>query len=175
LRPAQEFDLTVALDYGQFYLWSMPRPDLAPERLLGLIEEAASGEGIAASEENELVVVISPHQNNFAMPLQVQVWPAEPPDDLDDWEEAFLTGLVVGSGGLVYETPTREGATVPVPPGRYVVRVAGRGFVNRGWPGSTAPGDEWRIRLWPASTPIRPCRVRRWAHPEEAPAAEGRG
>jgi hypothetical protein len=42
------------------------------------------------------VVVISPHQNNFAMPLRVEVWPAEPPSDLDDWQEAFLTGLVVG-------------------------------------------------------------------------------
>jgi hypothetical protein len=45
------------------------------------------------------VVVVSPHQNNFAMPLRVEVWPAEPPDDLDDWQEAFLTGLLIGPGG----------------------------------------------------------------------------
>jgi hypothetical protein len=107
--------------------------------------------------------------------VRVELSPLEPPDDLDEWQEAFLAGLLVGDGGLVYETPTLEGATVPVPPGRYAVRIAGRGFLNRGWPGSTTPGDEWRIQLWPASTPIRPRRLRRWHHPEEALAAEGSG
>jgi antitoxin (DNA-binding transcriptional repressor) of toxin-antitoxin stability system len=90
--PVQAFDLTVRLDYGQFHLSSLPLPDGAGDDLLQLVEEAAHGQGIAVTEGNELVVVISPHQNNFAMPLRVEVWPAEPPSDLDDWQEAFLTG-----------------------------------------------------------------------------------
>jgi hypothetical protein len=46
--------------------------------LLRLLEEAISGEGIAGTEGNEFVVVLSPNQNNFAFeviarhtPLQV--------------------------------------------------------------------------------------------------------
>ena len=175
MRPAREFDLTVDLDYGQFYLSSLPQPDGITEALVRLVEEAIAGQGIAGIEENEFVVVFSPHQNNFAMPLRVEVWPAEPPDDLDDWQEAFLTGLLIGPGGLVYETPTFESVTVPVPPGRYAVRITGRGFLNYGWPGSTTPGDEWRLQLWPAAGPIRPRRLRSWMGRDEALAMEGSG
>jgi hypothetical protein len=84
--PAQHFDLTVALDYGQFSLTGtyLPDDDAYPLRPL---EEAIEGQGIAGTEGNEYVVVLSPHQNNFAMHLRVELWPAEPPDDLDDWQE----------------------------------------------------------------------------------------
>jgi hypothetical protein len=109
------------------------------------------------------VVVLSPHQNNFAMPLRIEVWPSEPPDDLDAWQEAFLAGLLVGPDGLHYESPTMEGTTIPVPPGRYAARITGRGFVNQGWPGSTTPGDQWRVQLWPAAGPTSPRRLRTWA------------
>jgi hypothetical protein len=174
VRPAQEFDLTVDLDYGQFYLSSLPQPDVT-DALVRLVEKAIAGQGIAGTEGNEFVVVFSPHQNNFAMPLRVEVWPAEPPDDLDEWQEAFLTGLLIGPGGLVYETPTFEPVSVPVPPGRYAVRITGRGFLNYGWPGSTTPGDEWRLQLWPAGGPIRPRRLRSWMGRDEALAMEGSG
>jgi hypothetical protein len=175
VRPAQELDLTVVLDYGQFYLSSLPQPDGDPDALVRLVDEAATGQGIAGTEGNEFVVVVSPHQNNFAMPLRVEVWPVEPPDDLDEWQEAFLTGLLIGPEGLVYETPTFEPVTVPVPPGRYAVRITGRGFLNYGWPGSTTPGDEWRLQLWPAAGPIRPRRLRAWMSRDEALAMEGGG
>jgi hypothetical protein len=66
VRPVQELDLIVALDYGQFYLSGSPTDDGVTDALVRLVEEAATGEGIAGSEGNEFVVVISPHQNNFA-------------------------------------------------------------------------------------------------------------
>jgi hypothetical protein len=140
-----------------------------------LVEEAVHGQGIAGAETEDFVVVISPHQNNFDMRLRVEVWPTEPPADLDEWQEAFVAGLVIGPAGLVYASPTMEEATVPVAPGRYAVRIVGRGFVNRGWPGSTTPGDEWRLQLWPAPSPIRPRRLRAWAGAKGAPAMEGGG
>jgi hypothetical protein len=162
--PVQAFDLTVWLDYGQFWLVGRYRQaDDDPTQRL--IEEAAHGQGIAGTEDNEFVVVISPHQNNFAMPLRFELWPAEPPDDLDDWQEAFATGLLVGPDGLDYVSPTMAGVTIPIPPGRYAARITGRGFVNRGWPGSTTPGDDWRVQLWPSPGPIRPHRLRRWPGP----------
>jgi hypothetical protein len=163
--PSEVLELTVALDYGQFYLTGQVSQDEDADVLLQLLEVAIEGEGIASSEGNELVVVLSPHQNNFDMRLRVERWAARPPDDLDDWQEAFLTGLVVGEDGLTYESPTMESETIPVPPGRYAARIAGRGFVNRGWPGSTTPGDAWRVQLWPASGPIPARRLRSWPGP----------
>ena len=175
MRPVQVVDLTVALDYGQFDLSS---PTQAPghdggEDLLTLVDEAVLGRGIAGAEGEDFVVVISPHQNNFDMRLRIEVWATEPPVDLDEWQEAFVAGLVIGSAGLVYASPTMEERTVPVAPGRYAVRIMGRGFVNRGWPGSTTPGDEWRLQLWPAPSSIRPRRRRAWTGPAAALAVGG--
>jgi hypothetical protein len=164
--PSEVLELTVALDYGQFYLIGQPVQDPSDtDLMLQLLDTAIEGSGIACSEGNEIVVVLSPHQNNFAMRLRVERWTVQPPDDLDDWQEAFLTGLVVGNNGLAYESPTMEGATIPVPPGRYAARISGRGFVNRGWPGSTTPGDAWRVQLWPAARPMPPRRLRAWSGP----------
>jgi hypothetical protein len=164
--PSEVLELTVALDYGQFYLIGQPvqHPSDA-DLMLQLLDTAIEGPEIASSEGNEVVVVLSPHQNNFAMRLRVERWTVQPPDDLDDWQEAFLTGLVVGDDGLAYESPTMEGATIPVPPGRYAARISGRGFVNRGWPGSTTPGDAWRVQLWPAAGPMPARRLRAWSGP----------
>jgi hypothetical protein len=153
-RPSEVLEPTVAVDYGQFYLIGQHVPHESGEALVQLLETAIKGVGIASSEGNEVVVVLSPHQNNFAMRLRIELWATQPPDDLDDWQEAFVTGLVVGEGGLAYESPTLAYETIPVPPGRYAAWITGRGFVNRGWPGSTTPGDAWRVRLWPASGPI---------------------
>jgi len=118
--PVKAFDLTVRLDYGQFHLSSLPLPDGAGDDLLQLVEEAAHGQGIAVTEGNELVVVISPRAA-----------------------------------------------------GRYAVRITGRGFVNHGWPGSTTPGDHWRLQLWPTPDPIRPRRLRAWTKPEPTPRLAG--
>jgi len=164
--PSEVLKLTVALDYGQFYLVGQPVQQVSPEDLiLRLLDTAINGIGIASSEGNEVVVVLTPHQNNFAMGLRVELWPSQPADDLDDWQEAFGTGLVVGEGGLAYESPTLASATIPVRPGRYAAWIAGRGFLNRGWPGSTTPGDAWRVQLWPASGPIPARRLRSWSGP----------
>jgi hypothetical protein len=168
-RPTEVLELTVALDYGQCYLLGQrSQHPTGDDPTLQLLDTAINGPGIASSEGNEVVVVLSPHQNNFAMRLRVELWATQPPDDLDDWQEVFLTGLVVGEEGLAYETPTLEGATIAVPPGRYAAQIAGRGFLNRGWPGSTTPGDGWRIQLWPASGPIPARRLRSWSGPTSA-------
>jgi hypothetical protein len=47
-----------------------------------------------------------------------------------------------------------EGVWFDVPTGSYAVLVSGRGFVARGWPGSTTPGDVWRVQLWPGNVDI---------------------
>lgn len=71
------------------------------------------------------------------MCLRVEVWAAEPPGDLDDWQEAFLTGLVVGNGGLlpvsdsaVHDGPCAVGQ-VCGEDHRARVRSAGLAWVNK--------------------------------------------
>lgn len=102
------------------------------------------------------------------MRLCVEVWSAEPPNDLDAWQEAFEAALMVGHGELMYQSPTVDWQTITVPPDNDAVRITGRGFVARGWPGSTTPGDQWRIRLWPSATTVAPRRRRAWPGPPPA-------
>jgi hypothetical protein len=156
-------DLVVALDYGQFYLHTLENdPDFA----VTLLEQAQDADGIAQADG--LLVVESPHQNNFEMPLAVEIWDSVPAEDLSEWEEAFEALLVVGDSGLTYESPTVELTQIVVSPGSYHALITGRGFVARGWPGSTEPGDQWRIRLCPSDEPIAARRLKRWIEPETA-------
>ena len=130
---------------------------------MDLLTQAQTGPGIASYECG--VVVLSPHQNNFRMPLRIEVWRQRAPDDGDSWEEVAETRISVEDGELRYHSPATAGAaSCPVPDGQYAVRICGRGFVNRGWPGSTEPGDAWRVQLWPATDEIVDQRVKSW-HP----------
>jgi hypothetical protein len=116
-------ELVVELDYGQFYLYPA---DLEPQLVQEALERVGGGGGIAQSEG--VLVVQSPHQNNFSMPLAVEVWDTEPPDDLVDWQEAFEAHLDVGDAGLTYESPTVELTEIAGPPGSYHALITGRGL-----------------------------------------------
>lgn len=158
--PVHVQELVVALDYAQFYLLV---DDRAPDLVEEVLHRALAGDGIA--QGGGLLVVLVPHQNNFEMPLRVERWNAEPPGDLDAWQEAFTASIQVGSSGVWYQSPTLSGSGIEVPAGRYDLRICGRGFVNRGWPGSTTPGDVWRFQLWPTTVPGAPRRLRAWPGP----------
>jgi hypothetical protein len=47
--PVQAFDLTVWLDYGQFWLVGVQQPDADADPTMRLIEEATSDQGIAST------------------------------------------------------------------------------------------------------------------------------
>jgi hypothetical protein len=154
-------DAVVRLDYGQFSLCgSLGRSG----GYMGHLEDALAGAGIAG--DASAVVVCSPHQNNFEMSFRIEVWDREPPKDEADWE-IFLCGLVVDDGGLNYQSPTMNETVFDVPVGNYAVLICGRGFVNHGWPGSTRPGDVWRVQMWPSAdgpVPV-PSRIKAWQRP----------
>lgn len=160
-------DHVVWLDYGQFYLtWETDLPfdeDELPGSGLA-VDLAIDADGIA--QVTGMIVVLSPHQNNFAMPLRVEAWDSPPPDDTPQWPEAFEAHLDVPDDGLSYSSPTVDTVSLGVPAGRYHLLVTGRGFVAHGWPGSTKPGDDWRIRLWPSDGPPAPRRLSAWRAPE---------
>lgn len=139
----------VALDYGQFSLSTDADLDT-----MDILNEAIEGRGIA--QRRGTTVVLSRHQNNFAMPLRVEVWATPPMDDLDEWELACDVHIDVSEAGLTYASPTMNPAELPVPPGSYRVRVCARGFVAYGFTGSTTPPDVWRLQCWPDDGPDRP-------------------
>lgn len=155
--PYLVHDLVVALDYGQFSICGGYRPDVD---YMSLLEQAQAGPGIASYQCG--LIVLSPHQNNFRMPLRVEVWNQQPPEDTDSWDEVAECTITVEIGELRYESPTLDATACPVPDGRYAVRVCGRGFVNRGWPGSTEPGDVWRLQLWPSTGEVADRRIKTW-------------
>ncbi|WP_446213599.1 hypothetical protein [Micromonospora sp. IBSANI012] len=156
-------DLELDMWYGQFVIRGGSPADPPDD---ALFRRAQQGAGIAG--DGQSVLVLSPHQANVAMPIRVEVTAAAPADDLVDWEEAFEAGLAVDADGLLlFDSPTAARLHCPVPPGRYRIQVAGRGFVSRGWPGSTRPGDRWRVRLWPAAGPVEPRRLKAWPEPIE--------
>jgi hypothetical protein len=128
-----------------------------------------SFESPPSASDGRVALFQSPHQNNFQMAIEVQVWSARPPLDADDWQQVSTEEVVVDERQTLHiGSPTMEGVEVTVPEGTYQAEASGRGFVNHGWPGSTEPGDEWRIRLWPAEAPGELVR-KSW----ESPFAEG--
>jgi hypothetical protein len=152
------------MDYGQFFLCGSYQES---GDYMAYLEEALGGEGIAGN--GSAVVVCSPHQNNFEMSFRVEVWDRRPPDDQSEWEEIFSCGLMVDDQSLRYESPTMPQVVFEVPDGTYSLLICGRGFVNHGWPGSTTPGDVWRLQLWPSVDRPVPARVKAWQDPRLGP------
>lgn len=151
-------DLIVSLDYGQFYLYPYLDPDADLEDdfpdMDEIVQLAIGAGGIA--QNPEALVVLSPHQMNFKMPLRVEVWDGPPPGDPAEWPEAFEAHLDVGNRGLAYDSPVEHFAELGVPPGAYHALITGRGFVAHGSTGSMTPGDSWWIQLWPSAGPQGP-------------------
>lgn len=178
-RLLTSYDHVVALDHGQFWLYSClcpeedypldDLPELAWDDLPDLGHRANEGDGIAQIPVeysfSGTLVVLSPHQNNFQMPLRAEIWDGPPPDDLADWPEAFEAHLDVDPHGLYYSSTTMSSTRLGVPPGGYHALITGRGFVAHGWPRSTIPGDTWRIRLWPSAGPQQARRLTAWRPP----------
>jgi len=143
--PILETAVVLAMDYGQFCL-DGGLGDIDNE--LELLEQAQAEQPSAG--DGTMIVVVCPHQNNFEMSVDVQVFDRRPAADRSQWQQVSENRLEVEESGMLsVSSPTTEPVAVAVPSGRYVVEVSGRGFVNYGWPGSTTPGDVWRLRLWP--------------------------
>ncbi len=160
MKPIKVYDATVTMDYGQFFLYSK----LQNCNLDDLIDKASKGENIAGNDE--VVLLLVPHQHNFAMPLRVELWNDKPPSDIDNWEEVFEGYLNIVNGILVYDSPDTDGYEFEIPNNQYKVLISGRGFVNRGWTKSTEPGDNWRVQLWPSQSPPTFRSLKKWTNVE---------
>lgn len=156
-RLLDTLQLRVLYDYGQFSLIGSQAVVFDGDLLMRLIEQGVV-EGIAVAPGD--IWISSPHQNNFDSRFTRELWDADPPYDTS-WEEVSEATLEIDDecGGILF-SPTMDQVALEVPASTYAVRVLGRGFVARGWPGSTKPGDEWLLQLWPGEAPTR--RVKGW-------------
>jgi hypothetical protein len=157
---------TVELDYGSFTLRGAGFDD--GEDTTPLLEAVLASPLEVAGTDGQVLLVLSPHQNNFALELTVEVWDEEPPDDVESWQQVVRSSIQVDDDRLLYESPTMEGVWFDVPTGTYAVLVSGRSFVARGWPGSTTPGDVWRVQLWPGDVDTSVETLVTWTDPADA-------
>ncbi|WP_063813355.1 hypothetical protein [Nocardia anaemiae] len=171
-RIAQQ-TVELMMDYGQFCIdGGFGDPDAE----LDLLDQAFAHRPCAG--DGTALLVLSPHQNNFEMSITVQVWDGRPPNDRDGWEQVCEARLGVDSDGAlsISSPPGYWADPCPVPPGDYLIEVSGRGFVSYGWPGTTTPGDIWRIRLWPDDggdlLPHRQWDMPGYGIPENVPISE---
>ncbi|WP_328402338.1 hypothetical protein [Nocardia sp. NBC_00403] len=95
------------MDYGQFLIsgGAGDEDDRSDYYEVELLDQAMASRPCAA--DGITVLVLSPHQNNFAMPVTVQVWDARPPADHNSWQQVCESRLQIG------EVATRVG-TQPV-------------------------------------------------------------
>jgi hypothetical protein len=80
-----EQSVVLAMDYGQFTLSGHLEDDLE------LLEQAQAAQPCAG--DGNVLVVLSPHQNNFEMPITVQVWDGRPPADVTSGSRSAKSDL----------------------------------------------------------------------------------
>ena len=165
----EAWNLKVYLEYGQFYLeptrpYTSGPPDPMDDE--GEILERAFAPGIA--QGRYVTVVITPHRDNWDMDLQVELLDGPAEDDLAEWLDVFHATVDAGPDGIWYHTPTMDSAVLPIPPGKYRIRISGRGFLRPEWVDGDSIhfDDNYRFQFWPESRPIEPLRLKEWDHPE---------
>src|ERR1700722_3144073 len=105
----------VRQDYGQFSLSGFYDQEEVPEfDEMDVLHAALEGDGIA--QHGDYLVILSPHQTNFEMPLAIEVWDEQPAGEEADeveWPEAFEADLNIGlTGSLCYSSPTMDAVAV---------------------------------------------------------------
>ena len=94
------------------------------------------------------------------VPVRIELWESEPPDDLDEWDHVGEASLDLGSGRVGLEGVGGPGDLQPleVEPGTYRTRSSAAGLAGAD---EMDGGDRYRIQLWP-SPPAEPEVLRWW-------------
>jgi hypothetical protein len=148
-------DLTVPADHGQIFVQAhysaLPDEwdDAEDENpaFMGALDEAwDSGRFVAACRY--CLNVLTPGQWNSHTPVRLEVWSAEPPDDREAWDHEVDLDFDVPEGRLDLGGPVSiQPGRAHMPPGRYRVRVCGRGYTAVGAAGANGT-DSHRLWLW---------------------------
>ena len=180
----EQFVTAPGFDFGEFFFmdaagdpWSVQEGDG-----VDAVDVAhARGEHVAFA--NGIGVVLAPVQCDFAARVVVELWTARPEDTLDEDADDVAELDIDLVGGLSLEAAGGgDPATVPLPPGRYRMRVSGREFdaalrwlddedsqaavdaaIDAG--NNPPPGPAcWVLRLWRRNADTPPAALSVWQH-----------
>jgi len=165
-QPTFSINVEVEIDYGQVYIYAVPPWANDGKQGYDAMTEALNDAwqshryvGLA----DGLIDLVTPVQWNFHAPMRIEVWPAEPPADDDNWDHVVDVDLDVPYGQLCFQASGGRPAIVceeRVPSGTYRVRVSGRGYTAAK---AGAEGlDAYRLRLWSRSGNSRPVLRKSW-------------
>lgn len=141
-------DVSAGYDYGQFYIYTGYADEDPRDNTEDLLDQAYEDDANIAQGPHVLLVAVPPH-DNYEMVIAFEQWDSAPADDVEDWQEVCEACLDVTEHGLTFDSPTMEGVDLPeVRPGRYAIRVSGRGFVDDDLDDRPS-SEEWRFQLWP--------------------------
>jgi hypothetical protein len=138
----QKQAFAVLADYHQFYLWDRGMVNQAPE-------EYTDEDVWRRIKTGPHVVVIQPARNT-TVPVEVEVYGADPGFDATTWDHIAEAGLHLPTGRLqVHECTGGPVAEFTVTPGWYRVRSLHGGLGTIDGSGLEG-GDHYRVVLWPA-------------------------
>ncbi|WP_133847196.1 hypothetical protein [Labedaea rhizosphaerae] len=160
-QPSTTTDLAIEIDHGQVYIYSVApwADDPTNDAVLRALTDARrSGRWVGVADG--VIDLVVPFQKSFDAPMRVEVWPAEPIADYENWDHVVDVDFDIHNGQLVFEPsggfkPVR---CEPLPSGQYRARVSGRGYTEMLEGGEGL--DSYRLQLWPRDRD-RPAEVRR--------------
>lgn len=164
-QPDITINLEVEIDHGQIYIYPAGRRLDDPENdaVLRAFDDAWRSRRFVGVADG-LIDLVTPVQWNFDTPMRIEVWPAEPPSDDDNWDHVVDVDLDMPDGRLYFEGSGGRPPILceePIPPGRYRVRVSGRGYTEA-YAGAEGL-DSYRLRLWPRARKRSPELRRSWS------------
>ena len=155
-------DLTAESDYGQLFVQSsaLALDDDTAEPFLDALDDAVfSGRFVGVA--GGLIDIKTPGTRSAALPVRIEVHAGEPTGDEDAWDHEVDVDFDVPDGRVVLTAATCPEVGVLIQPGRYRVRVSGRGFITRGDAGIDQ-GESYRLRFWPRAADREPALRKRW-------------
>jgi ribosomal protein S13 len=159
-------DLIVPADYGQILIFSYGGEEEDEDgydhsgHVTGAANDARES-GRFVGVRPGFIHLLTPGQLNIETPMRLEIWSAEPPDDRGNWDHEVDADFDVPDGQICFVAPACSATRADVPPGRYRVRISGRGFTELGNAGSN--GDDcYRLRLWSRGEREDPALRERW-------------
>jgi hypothetical protein len=144
----QKFDFKLFADYFQFYLQDDASPDLDAD----LWTKEAVGRLLAVGARSLMVGTV----RNMTVPVTVEVFDREPPEEAGTWDQINECGLEVPSGRIVVAGCTDyfpDAARITVPPGWYGVRLF-YGNLDALSEDGLEGDDFYKVSLWPSDGPV---------------------
>lgn len=135
--------IDVFADYHQFYVCDV---DFKTETSI-LWDDVTSEQMLAVGPD--LIAVGT--ARNMTVPVQLDVLPSEPPNDLYAWDQVITCSLMIPTGTLILfgctDDPS-EAERLYIGPGSYAVRVSYARLTDLSDNGLEGD-DHYRVQLWP--------------------------